>query len=49
MNKVLIVDDNKVIRLMLSEMLKKIDDIEIAGECESAMEAKSPVFRKSAP
>ena len=41
MNKVLIVDDNKVIRLMLAEMLKKIDDIEIAGECESAIEAKS--------
>jgi DNA-binding LytR/AlgR family response regulator len=41
MNRVLIVDDNKVIRLMLSEMLKKIDDVEIAGECESAMEAKS--------
>lgn len=41
MNKVLIVDDNKVIRLMLVEMLKKIDDVEIAGECESAIEAKS--------
>lgn len=41
MNKVLIVDDNKVIRLMLSEMLKKIDDIEVAGECESAIDAKS--------
>ena len=41
MNKVLIVDDNKIIRLMLAEMLKKIDDIEIAGECESAIEAKS--------
>lgn len=41
MIKVLIVDDNKVIRLMLSEMLKKIDNIEIAGACESAIEAKS--------
>ncbi|MGB4936117.1 MAG: LytTR family DNA-binding domain-containing protein, partial [Ferruginibacter sp.] len=41
MNKVLIVDDNKVIRLMLSEMLKKIDDVEIVGECESAIEARS--------
>ena len=41
MNKVLIVDDNKVIRLMLSEMLRKIDDVEIVGECETAMEAKS--------
>ncbi|MBL7702545.1 MAG: response regulator transcription factor [Ferruginibacter sp.] len=35
------VDDNKVMRLMLSEMLKKIDDIEIAGECDSAIEARS--------
>lgn len=41
MNKVLIVDDNKVIRLMLTEMLKKIEGIEIIGECESAIEAKS--------
>jgi DNA-binding LytR/AlgR family response regulator len=41
MDKVLIVDDNKVIRLMLSEMLKKIDDIEIAGECDTAIEARS--------
>ena len=41
MNKVLIVDDNKVIRLMLVEMLKKIDDVEIVGECESAIEARS--------
>ena len=41
MNKILIVDDNKVIRLMLGEMLKKIDDIEIVGECETAIEAKS--------
>jgi len=41
MNKVLIVDDNKVIRLMLSEMLKKIDDVELVGECEAAIEARS--------
>ena len=41
MNKVLIVDDNKVMRLMLSEMLKKIDNIEIVGECESAIDARS--------
>ena len=41
MNKVLIVDDNRVIRLMLVEMLKKIDDVEIVGECETAIEAKS--------
>lgn len=41
MNKVLIVDDNKVIRLMLTEMLKKIDDVKIIGECESAIEARS--------
>ena len=46
MNKVLIVDDNKVIRLMLSEMLKKIDDIEIVGECETAIEAKSFLNRQ---
>jgi CheY-like chemotaxis protein len=37
MNKVLIVDDNKVIRLMLAEMLKKIDGVEIAGACETAI------------
>jgi len=41
MNKILIVDDNKVIRLMLTEMLKKISDVEIVGECETAIEAKS--------
>ncbi len=41
MNKILIVDDNQVIRLMLSEMLKKIDNVEIVGECESAIDAKS--------
>jgi DNA-binding LytR/AlgR family response regulator len=41
MDKVLIVDDNQVIRLMLCEMLKKINDVEIVGECESAIEAKS--------
>ena len=41
MDKVLIVDDNQVIRLMLCEMLKKIDDVEIVGECESAIDAKS--------
>ena len=37
----MIVDDNQVIRLMLCEMLKKINDVEIVGECESAIEAKS--------
>ncbi len=45
MNKVLIVDDNKVMRLMLSEMLKKIDGIEIAGECETAIDARSFLSR----
>lgn len=47
MYKVLIVDDNTVMRLMLNEMLKKIDGIEIAGECETAMEAKSFLDRQA--
>ena len=37
----LIVDDNKVIRLMLVEMLKKIDGIAIAGECDTAISART--------
>lgn len=41
MNKVLIVDDNKVARLMLLEMLKKIEGVDVVGECESAIEARS--------
>lgn len=47
MNKVLIVDDNKVMRLMLGEMLKKIEGIEMAGECESAIEARSFLSRQA--
>lgn len=39
MHKVLIVDDNKVARLMLSEMLRKINTIELAGEFEDALSA----------
>jgi len=41
MYKALIVDDNKVARLMLSEMLRKIDAIRIAGEFEDAPSAIS--------
>jgi DNA-binding LytR/AlgR family response regulator len=41
MYKALIVDDNKVIRLMLAEMLKKIEEVEVVGECETAMDARS--------
>jgi DNA-binding LytR/AlgR family response regulator len=37
----LIVDDNKVIRLMLVEMLKKIDGITVAGECDTAISART--------
>jgi DNA-binding LytR/AlgR family response regulator len=40
MYKTLIVDDNKVARLMLVEMLRKIGGIEIIGEFESAPEAR---------
>ena len=41
MYKVLVVDDNKVIRLMLAEMLKKIEEVEVVGECETAIDARS--------
>ncbi|MBL7725965.1 MAG: response regulator transcription factor [Chitinophagaceae bacterium] len=41
MYKALIVDDNKVARLMLSEMLRKIDTIELADEFEDAPSAIS--------
>jgi DNA-binding LytR/AlgR family response regulator len=37
----LVVDDNKIVRLMLVEMLKKIDGIIVAGECNSAIEART--------
>ena len=36
MYKALIVDDNKIARVMLSEMLRKIDSIELVGEFEDA-------------
>ncbi len=36
MYKALIVDDNKIARVMLSEMLRKIDTIELVGEFEDA-------------
>lgn len=41
MYKVLIVDDNQVIRLMLAEMLRKIDGAELVGECEDAIAARA--------
>lgn len=41
MYKALIVDDNKVVRLMLVEMLRKMEEVEVAGECENAIEAKN--------
>jgi DNA-binding LytR/AlgR family response regulator len=43
MYKTLIVDDNKVARTMLAEMLKKIDGIKIAGEFEDAPSAISAI------
>ncbi len=41
MYKALIIDDNKVARVMLVEMLRKINDIEVAGEFEDAPSAIS--------
>jgi DNA-binding LytR/AlgR family response regulator len=41
MYKALIIDDNKVARVMLVEMLRKIDNIELAGEFEDAPSAIS--------
>ncbi|MEP7258108.1 MAG: response regulator, partial [Flavitalea sp.] len=35
----LIVDDNKIARMTMKQLAGKIDDIVIAGECASAMEA----------
>lgn len=37
--KVLIVDDNQIARTTIKALLTQLDDIEIAGECETAMEA----------
>lgn len=39
MYKALIVDDNKVARVMLAEMLRKIENIELTGEFEDAPSA----------
>jgi len=41
MYKALIVDDNKVIGIMLQEMLKKTNDIEVSGIFSSAIEARN--------
>lgn len=41
MYRALIVDDNKVIRLMLAEMLRKTTEVEVAGECENAIDARN--------
>ncbi len=41
MYKALIIDDNKVARVMLVEMLRKINDIEVVGEFEDAPSAIS--------
>lgn len=41
MYNVLVVDDNKVIRLMLAEMLKKIEEVKMIGECENAIDARN--------
>lgn len=37
----LIVDDNKVARVLLHQLLEKIGNIEIIGECENALVAKT--------
>jgi DNA-binding LytR/AlgR family response regulator len=37
MYRTLVVDDNRVARLMLLEMLKKMERITIAGECDTAI------------
>jgi DNA-binding LytR/AlgR family response regulator len=39
MYKALIIDDNKVARVMLSEMIRKIDTIELIGEFGDALSA----------
>lgn len=46
MYKTLIVDDNKVARLMLSEMLTKINGIDVVGEFEDAPSAISRLRNK---
>jgi len=47
MFKTLVVDDNKVSCLMLQEMLKKIDSIEVVGLFNSAMEARNYIKNNS--
>jgi DNA-binding LytR/AlgR family response regulator len=47
MFKTLIVDDNKVGCLMLQEMLKKIDSVEVVGMFNSAMEARNYIKNNS--
>jgi DNA-binding LytR/AlgR family response regulator len=45
MYKALIIDDNKLARVMLSQMLAKIDEIELAGEFEDAPSAISTLMK----
>ncbi|MBZ4189224.1 LytR/AlgR family response regulator transcription factor [Niabella beijingensis] len=37
----LLVDDNKVARVILRKILRNVNAVEVVGECESALEAKS--------
>ena len=46
MYKALIIDDNKVARVMLSQMLSKIEGIELAGEFEDAPSAISTLKKE---
>ncbi len=46
MYKTLIIDDNKVARVMLSEMLAKINEIEVVGEFEDAPSAINRLRKK---
>jgi DNA-binding LytR/AlgR family response regulator len=46
MYKTLIIDDNKVARVMLTEMLAKISEIELAGEFEDAPSAINRLRKK---
>jgi DNA-binding LytR/AlgR family response regulator len=48
MYKALIIDDNKVARVMLSEMLRKIEDIELTGEFEDAPSAIATLKKNTA-
>ncbi|MFT3902223.1 MAG: LytTR family DNA-binding domain-containing protein [Niabella sp.] len=42
----LIVDDNKVARLVLRQMIEKSGKVDIAGECEDALSAKEFIERQ---